>query len=381
MRGVTGRGRATVTLACTLLALPGASVARAAETVEPRLLTTAISGLGPLEALRPASWLKGATATLETLSPAGGPSQVLAKAPLLKGRLVPSGTGASWSGDGATVAFAAGNGKHERIFLVSSTGGRSLRVAGTRGGTDPVLSPDGQTIAFSRSRSRYRVDKSLIPYLPKGIKPPKTKLVYSSTSTWLVDASGGHPRRLTPWRNGLHEQPTSFSPDGTTLALTSKAGDQTGSQVALADLASGGQTVVAAKAEEAAISPDGTRIAYVGYADADVVKTEENDRYVAPEIYVKEIGSETALRLTHSRGVIESAPSWDQSGSRIAYVSARADTSFLAPLGNLLPAGNSVMQMNADGSCPQRIASHRGIAFYGAAWQSGPGREAGPISC
>ena len=150
----------------------------------------------------------------------------------------------------------------------------------------------------------------------------------------------------------------------------------------LVNLASGVESVAAAEAEEAAISPDGTRIAYVGYADADVVEAEENHSYAVPELYTREIGGQRQVRrLTHSRGVIESAPSWDPSGSRIAYVSARADTTFVPELGNLFPAGNSVMQMNADGSCSKRVASRRGVAFYGAAWQPGPGREAGPIAC
>ena len=149
----------------------------------------------------------------------------------------------------------------------------------------------------------------------------------------------------------------------------------------LADLASGGQVEVAAKAEQATISPSGTEIAFVGYADRDVVEAEEGHRYSAPDLYAMPIAGGKARRLTHSRGVVESAPSWDPSGSRIAYVSARASTAFVPELDNLFPAGNSIMQVNADGSCRTPVLSRPGIALYGAAWQPGAGRDAGPIGC
>jgi len=43
--------------------------------------------------------------------------------------------------------------------------------------------------------------------------------------------------------------------------------------------------------------------------------------------------------------------------------------------------GDAVIEMNADGSCPTTILRDRNVAFYGATWQPGPGREAGPIAC
>jgi hypothetical protein len=39
------------------------------------------------------------------------------------------------------------------------------------------------------------------------------------------------------------------------------------------------------------------------------------------------------------------------------------------------------MQVNTDGTCPREIVEPSFIAIYGVAWQSGPGREAGRISC
>ena len=43
--------------------------------------------------------------------------------------------------------------------------------------------------------------------------------------------------------------------------------------------------------------------------------------------------------------------------------------------------GNSIMQINADGTCLTKMLSAPGVAFYVPAWQPGAGREAGRIDC
>jgi Tol biopolymer transport system component len=353
-------------------------VVLAAAPPGPRLLTMSMTGLGAAKS-PPA---RSSVVSLETIAPSGGNSRILVKGKLDEGAFSPNPLiSASWSGDGTTVAFSGGEGASARIYVVAAGGGRPRPVPGTRAGLSPVLSPDGQTIAFTRIRMRFRRSKELESLLPDGVPLPKTEIAFAGTTTWLVAVGGGQPRRLTPWRNGLDETPTSFSPDGTTLALSKTAENQAGPRVVLADLGSGDEVDLAAEAEEASISPDGTEIAFVGYADLDVVEAEEGHRYAAPDLYTMEIAGGRPRRLTHSRGVIESAPSWDPSGSRIAYVSNRASTAFVPELDNLFPAGNAIMQVNADGSCRTQVASRQGVALYGAAWQPGPGREASPLSC
>ncbi len=39
------------------------------------------------------------------------------------------------------------------------------------------------------------------------------------------------------------------------------------------------------------------------------------------------------------------------------------------------------MAINADGTCLTKVFSDPDLTLYGAAWQPGPGREAGPIVC
>jgi hypothetical protein len=47
----------------------------------------------------------------------------------------------------------------------------------------------------------------------------------------------------------------------------------------------------------------------------------------------------------------------------------------------LLPVGNSIMQINVDGSCRQKLLSLTNTALYGPVWRPGADREAGPVEC
>ncbi|HET7589332.1 MAG TPA: hypothetical protein VFK14_03975 [Solirubrobacterales bacterium] len=43
--------------------------------------------------------------------------------------------------------------------------------------------------------------------------------------------------------------------------------------------------------------------------------------------------------------------------------------------------GDALMAINADGTCLKRVYADRETTLYGAVWQPGAGREAGPIAC
>jgi hypothetical protein len=70
-------------------------------------------------------------------------------------------------------------------------------------------------------------------------------------------------------------------------------------------------------------------------------------------------------------------PSWDPSGQRLAFTRTRVvENGYTEP-----KKGDALMAINADGTCLKRVYSDPETTLYGAAWQPGPGREAGPISC
>ncbi|HEY5941417.1 MAG TPA: hypothetical protein VIT89_00970 [Solirubrobacterales bacterium] len=312
---------------------------------------------------------------LATVDPSTGKQHRFLRAKLgVAKRLVPSPFHAPvWSPDGSLIAFAAHDGGAEakdRIFLVSADGRGARPVPGTRGGSQPVLSPDGLTLAFARTR------------FESNFKPGQLYAdFYSSTTTWVIDLRGGKPRRLTRWRNGLYNSPSSFTAGGAGLLLTKEDSNLEGARIVQMSLSDGSAREILEFASEPAISPDGSQIAFVGYLHPDVVEAEENHDYLAGDLYVAASDGTQVRRLSHTNDVLESAPSWDPSGQRLAYVQFRADTSFVPGLGLLFPTGDALMQVNADGSCREKILTQQRVAFYGAAWRPGPGREAGPISC
>lgn len=317
---------------------------------------------------------------LATVDPSSGREKRLLRGRLgARGRVLPNPFEApAWTADGSLVAFsgnAGGEGTKDRIYLIGADGSGLRAVPGTVNGSDPILSPDGHTLAFSRLLYRSHIPRDFFKNPYAGIR------VYSSTTTWIVDLAGGKPRRLTRWKNDLHNSPTSFAPDGAALLLEREDGNPESPRAMRMTLADGTVRELLRRAREARYSPDGSRIAFAGYLHPDLVEAEENHDYLAEELYVARADGTQVKRLSRSKGVIESSPVWDPSGQRLAYVQFRGDTSFIPGLSNLFPAGNALMQVNADGSCREKIASRPSLAFYGLAWQPGPGREAGPISC
>jgi len=369
------RGGVAVLTALAMLAV--AAIAAAAESTGPRLAAIELTERGGFKDLHNEPETSVALALVDPST--GKEKRLLFGKMGARGRVLPVPFGSpSWSPDGSLVAFAGhdGRARKDRIYVVGPDGSGLRAIPGTVNGDHPVLSPDGRTLAFSRLRYRSRVN----PNFFKDFKGEPV-WVYSSTTTWLVDLASGSPRRLTRWRNGLHNVPTSFSPDGSTLLTTKEDDNLEGPRVMATSLADGGSRELLLGAKEAVYSPDGSRIAFTGYLHPDLVEAEENHDYLAEELYVGQANGSGVQRLSRSKGVIESSPAWDPTGQRLAYVQARGDRSFIPGLANLFPVGNSLMQVNADGSCRQRIASRPSLAFYGVAWQPGPGHEAGPLSC
>lgn len=310
--------------------------------------------------------LKPVQAAVLTASPEGSQiERVISGTEKTRIRPVPF-QGPAWSVDGTQLAFSAYVGKKDRkIYLIAPDGSGLHAAPGTGGGGDPILSPNGHTLAFSRTRFRAHIDP----------KHPLNFHLYGSTSTWTVDLAGGRPHRLTPWRNGLYSTPASFSPDGASLALT-RSDDQRGrTDAVLLKLGDRNTKVLAHNAADPVFSPDGSRIALVSYRDRNV-RGKGEDAVLASELYVMQADGGGLRRLTHSREQEELAPSWDPSGQRLLYERTNGPEEAL-PLG----LRNVVMEINADGSCPRVVLAAKGAAFSGPVWQPGPGREAGPISC
>jgi Tol biopolymer transport system component len=194
---------------------------------------------------------------------------------------------------------------------------------------------------------------------------------------WKMSLDGKRFRRVTGWKRRQQLTPTSYSPDGRHLAA--ERYDGRGEDAVVIDLKSRKVRVVARDAEEPMFSPDGSRIAYVRTKTRLPKEPEGNRRLGSSSLLV--VGANLngePKRIARIKGGL-AWPSWDPSGSRIAFTTLGGGDPFLPTI----PAeGNSVMQVNADGTCLRTLLSLEGPGNYeGVVWQPGPGRGAGPIAC
>jgi Tol biopolymer transport system component len=181
----------------------------------------------------------------------------------------------SWSADGAWLAFAGSKGRRKGIYerLLGEPGARFLR--GTVGGRNPIFSPDGRRLAFARDDLHGRV-----------------------TTTWVADADGREAFRLTPQRGDVEYLPSSFSPDGSALAVTRRNLRSNTSSVLLFRLGGHrGVQVLAGHASEAAFSPDGSQIALVRQT---MSRRKKVRMVVNKDLYVMSVDGTSSEAVTHT---------------------------------------------------------------------------------
>lgn len=284
----------------------------------------------------------------------------------------------SWSADGSTVAYAGvtphggsyGRGASHDVFLVGADGGDTVRVPNTRGAEFPLLSPDGQSVAFLKVRGLER---------PLGTGGG-VRLKDAESSVWLARLDGAGARRLTPWRRGRPLLVTAFSPDGS-LLLGSRAAAHDKAELFTLSVSDGRRTALGLEGADPVFSPDGSRIAFLRVREVPHRHNSVGGRAhaslrIAADLYLANADGSAPVRLTHS-GSIDEFPSWDPSASRLSFVRLARPLIDTALIG----LGDRLMEINADGSCLTNVLSQPGVAYLGPAWQPGPGREAGPIVC
>jgi len=335
-----------------LLALPAGLTMPARATVPegPRLAISVSDGRG---------------SEVITIGPSGEDPQKLLGG---KGSLI--GDSLSWSADGKRFAStvsgvkSTASGRYGTGWPVvtvtdaESVASRSYPRAFLNAG-EPVMAPDGRSVAFQRIK--------LIKILPG------ENNIYAS-SIWTLDVEKGSARRLTPWRSTVFLGPTSYSPDGATLAAESFGSRIMEGAVAV-DLRTRRITRLVRNAFQPTYSPDGTRLAFV--RDKTRLFDLPKPNRPVTELWVARADGSGAQRILRAKGYI-SYPSWDPSGSRLSFTrNPPAEAT-----GGLEPEpGNEVMAINADGTCLTRVYTNPELTLCGSAWQQGAGRAAGTIAC
>jgi Tol biopolymer transport system component/DNA-binding winged helix-turn-helix (wHTH) protein len=211
----------------------------------------------------------------------------------------------AFSSDGNQVAFAWNQttpaGVEIYVKLVSEGEPRQLTHTG-KVNFNPVWSPDGQRIAFTRSSE-------------------------SETALFTISAYGEGERKLISFNQGT-ERRISWSPDGRFLAFADSDKNQPsrGSAIFLLSLDTHDRRELTAPPPEysdegPAFSPDGHALAFVRGSNSDTGS--------GFDLYVVPVSGGEPRRLTFGDDVFWTGPTWTEDGRELVFSSKRTGSSAL----------------------------------------------------
>ena len=242
-----------------------------------------------------------------------------------------------WSPDGARLAYvAAAPGASPQIFVRWMASGQTARVATLESAPASIAwSPDGRSIAFTMQTPAEGEKLGSAPAKPEGAKwadPLKviSKVIYRADGegylkpgrnhVFVVSADGGAPRQLT---FGAYddEGPLSWSADDRAILFSGNRvadaeRDPQESEIYSVSVADGAVTALTHRKGpdgSPAVSPDGGKIAYVGFDDH--YRGYENRR-----LYVMDRDGGGARVLTAALDRSVEDPRWSADGRSI-YIS------------------------------------------------------------
>jgi Tol biopolymer transport system component len=286
-----------------------------------------------------------------------------------EGTVVPEGGARpAWAPNGRRIAFAGArpaNRSRSDIYVADADDGHAVRVTKVGNAHSPLWSPDGRHLVFMRLR-------------PAGDR--------TRGALWTIDADGSGQRRLTSAVDGRIELADSFSPDGRRLLITRmtlitrcatpRQGGCFSIESALYEAKpdASGQQRLRRHASAGAFAPGGERIAFASDRDRNGTLNYGEREHVANELYVMRADGSHAQRLTRTRALNETAPSWSADGARIAFQQGRAIDN---------AEGTRILEVNPDGTCRRSVlADPRLDTWYSSpAWRPGKLGRVGRLSC
>jgi Tol biopolymer transport system component len=201
--------------------------------------------------------------------------------------------GATWSPDGAKIAFTSTRSGNSDIWVMNADGSNPVNLTANSSliDSDPAWSPDGVKIAFVSQRDF----------------PDATGDIARSFEIYTMNADGSNATRLTA--NQVPDFSPSWSPLGNKLAFSRRdINAQTGAQnsdIYTMNADGAGQTNITNHPSvdfDPSWSPDGMRIAFATYRDAF-----QNSN---SEIYFMDADGSFPTRVTNSTGFEEREPDW-----------------------------------------------------------------------
>ena len=272
---------------------------------------------------------RGSRWEIHEVSALGGPTRRLADL----GERRPYGL--ARSPDGGRLAFGWSEEalKPYGLYVLDLESGRRQRLtnppAGTSGDGDPSWSPDGTTLAFVRNTYSIIQDVYTVPAeggRPRRItaasrkipdvawSPDGTRLVFTvyddgSHRLWSVPADGAGPARAMGVGEGA--MTLTVDPSGGRLAYSRYTWRFRFWKVELPSGRAEALPLVSSTRfdSELAVSPDGSRLAFVSTRSGDF------------EVWISRTDGVDARRLTDFRGSLVSGPSWSPDGRWVVFSS------------------------------------------------------------
>ncbi len=220
-----------------------------------------------------------------------------------------------WSPGGDRLAYVASAGERGPELYVRwmDTGQTALLSNLPAAPGDIAWSPDGNQIAFTMFVKTAGPELATPPAMPEGAEwaPPVIfidKLYYredgqgyietGNAHVFVIPAEGGTPRQVTSG-NFNHTGPLSWSPDGNRIALTGKRDvdwefNPENTELWSVDVNSGAMQRLTERLgpdESATYSPDGAKIAFIGFDDKKL-------GYHNWNVYVMDVGDGSIRELT-----------------------------------------------------------------------------------
>ena len=239
-----------------------------------------------------------------------------------------------WSPDGTRLAYIAAGPEGAQLFVRWMATGRSARVATLeQSPNDIAWSPDGKTLAFTMltlDEGRALGPQVRRPEGAKWAEPLKVidRIGYRADGQgflkpgyrhlFAVSADGGQPRQLT---FGKYDDggPIAFTHDGRQVLFSTNRAenwelDPQESEIYAVDVTSGAMTRLTNRVgpdQGAVPSPDGSKIAYIGYDDA------RKRGYENVRLYVMDRDGRNARVLTGGLDRSVNAPRWAADGKSL----------------------------------------------------------------
>jgi dipeptidyl aminopeptidase/acylaminoacyl peptidase len=292
-----------------------------------------------------------------------------------------------WSPDGQTIAFLRAplkDGKREpaQIHLIGARGGEARALSDVpRGAGAPVWSPDGRSLAFTGSANAADLERARAKAAGQKEKEDEresdvrviTRSVYRFDGSgyldamrpdhvWVLDVPASdrvaEARQLT--RGEFDEGALAWSPDGARVFFTTDRTRDASYAPPDADLYSvsrdGGEprreVTIDGPIGEYAVSPDGRRVAFVGFENPKAPRS-----YDQPDLFLAELGGGPVRNLSAGfdsdvtggitgdqrapRGGLETPVVWRDAGSLVVKVAREGRGS----LRTFLTAGDAVKEL------------------------------------